>query len=103
MQIGMEPPGEPRGEPVKGIQPNMGKVVKVRQYGQAGLSASARPAAPWHGGESLHADISVKLGQTTHVGLQRLGDGNPTIGLLVIFEQRDQGAPHREPRAIERM
>src|SRR5690606_2129056 len=41
--------------------------------------------------------------EPAHIGPQGLWNGHRTVGLLVVLQHRDQGAPDREARTVEGM
>src|SRR5512134_3659879 len=77
----------PLGGEVKDIRSLLGPGSESEACSRAGL-ASLR------GGD---------LGQARHIGLQRLRHADRAVRLLVILQHRDQGAPDRNARAVQRM
>src|SRR3546814_15659706 len=47
--------------------------------------------------------LGGQAGNPAHIGQQRRRNIDAAVGLLVVFEDRHQRSPDREPRAVERM
>src|ERR1700761_3346262 len=41
--------------------------------------------------------------ETGHIGAQHFGNDDRAVGLLIVLQHRDQGAPDRQARAVQRM
>src|SRR3546814_3607569 len=49
------------------------------------------------------SQVRLQPRDPAHMGMERFGDVDAAVGLLIIFEDCDERAPDREARAVERV
>src|SRR3546814_4943386 len=49
------------------------------------------------------SQVRLQPRDPAHIGMERFGDVDAAVGLLIIFEDCDERAPDREARAVERV
>src|SRR3954469_11834739 len=63
--------------------------------------SSGWPAFAGHDSYALSLKLLNDL--LAHIGLQHIRDSDAAIGLLVVFQNGDQGAPHRQAGPVQGM
>src|SRR5690349_14327533 len=75
-----------------------------------GLASLSSPPRPSPGGYAATLSrkrervcASPDLFFSAHIRLQRFGNGDAAVGVLIVFQHRDERTPDRETRAVQRV